>query len=93
MSKHKSALAPARAAVPHNREMRQMIKPFLKTGWRCEMTRGNHLRVVKAGKVVILPSSPSCSRSVKNSRAQLNRAERALALKRVAAAAQDDQRK
>jgi len=62
------------------KETRALVRWAQANGWSFAYTRSGHLRLTRPGcGPVYIPSTPSCSRSVANSRAILRRAERSKA--------------
>ncbi len=63
-------------SLPPNKEARKIARQAVKVGWRCDRTKNGHYRLLSpcGQHIVVLGSTPSDSRSFKNSLAELRRA-------------------
>lgn len=54
---------------------RKLARAARRSGWQITRTGGGHLAwKPPSGRVIYTPATPSCSRSVRNNRAELRRA-------------------
>jgi predicted RNA binding protein YcfA (HicA-like mRNA interferase family) len=61
-------------------ELKQLVRQAEVAGWQVLRTRSGHWRLTHpSGAIVFAPSTPSCSRSVRNLAADLRRVERRIA--------------
>lgn len=56
-----------------NKDMRNLVKEAERLGVEVTFTRKSHLRFATPQGAVIAPSTPSCPRSILNTRADLKR--------------------
>jgi predicted RNA binding protein YcfA (HicA-like mRNA interferase family) len=61
-------------------DLKQLLRQASACGWQVTRTRGGHWRLLRPnGGIVVLSSTPSDHRALRNVRAQMRRAERRIA--------------
>ena len=61
-------------------DLERLLRQASASGWRVARTRGGHWRLLYPnGGIVVLSSTPSDHRALRNVRAQMRRAERRIA--------------